>query len=84
MCIRDSYSLYSHYSHYSLYSHYSHYSHYSVYPPQTSNPHRLFQVVVEIAGDALVKVHALVAAHIVWFAGIHIEVGLRAGGDACL
>ena len=44
----------------------------------------LFQVVVEIAGDALVKVHALVAAHIVWFAGIHVEVGLRAGGDACL
>ncbi len=62
------------------------YSHYSVYPPQTSNPKSplLFQVVVEIAGDALVKVHALVAAHIVWFAGIHVEVGLRAGGDACL
>ena len=61
------------------------YSHYSVYPPPT-NPksHRLFQVVVEIAGDALVKVHALVAAHIVRFAGIHVEVGLRAGGDACL
>ena len=44
----------------------------------------LFQVVVEIAGDALVKVHALVAAHIVRFAGIHVEVGLRAGGDSCL
>ena len=50
-----------------------------------SNPKKiLFQVVVEIAGDALVKVYALVAAHIVWFAGIHVEVGLRAGGDACL
>ena len=80
------YSLYSLYSHYSHYSHYSLYSLYSVYPPQIPNPKSplLFQVVVEIAGDALVKVHALVAAHIVWFAGIHVEVGLRAGGDACL
>ena len=41
----------------------------------------LFEVVVEVAGDALVEVDALVAHHVVALAGIDVEVGLGTGGD---
>ena len=44
----------------------------------------LLQIVVEIACDALVQVHALVACHVMALAGIDKEVGLRVGANTCL
>lgn len=42
----------------------------------------LLQIVLEILGDALVKMYALMAPHVVGLAGIDEEIGLRAGLDA--
>lgn len=41
-----------------------------------------FQIVLKVACDALVQVHALVAHHVVALAGIDVEVGLGAGSNA--
>lgn len=41
----------------------------------------LLQIVLEILGDALVKMYALMAPHVVGLAGIDEEIGLRAGLD---
>ena len=39
----------------------------------------LFQIVLEVAGDALVQVDAGMTAHVMLLAGVGVEVGLRAG-----
>ena len=44
----------------------------------------LAEVIVEVAGDALVQVHALVSTHVVPLARIDIEVGLGASGNTGL
>ena len=44
----------------------------------------LLEIILKVLCDALVQVHALVAHHVVAFAGVGIEVGLGAGIDAGL
>lgn len=44
----------------------------------------LFQVIIEVAADALMQVHRLVPAHVVRLAWVDEEVGLGAGFNAGL
>ena len=50
--------------------------------PVDATLYPLFQVIDEVLRDALMQMHALVPAHIVWFARIEEKVGLCARFDA--